>query len=111
MQQIYLELFEIKKFGGKLQGLNNDKHLVAPNSIFSLNKKIDDVNNCSKVVDENGEPMVVYHGTNGSFNEYQFGRKSKRYYLLSDVDVESKFDDGQFSYHCKTKTQSLLYCI
>ena len=99
-----IELLEIEKAeGNKLQ--SEVKKLHKASSAFdtlNISKIADTVNNCSKVVDENGEPMVVYHGTNGSFNEHQFGRKSKRYYLLSDVDVESKFDDGQFSYHCKT---------
>ena len=27
--------------------------------------------NASKVVDENGEPMVVYHGSNYNFNEFK----------------------------------------
>ncbi len=30
-----------------------------------------DPKNSSKVVDENGEPLVVYHGTNASFNEFK----------------------------------------
>lgn len=30
-----------------------------------------DPENASKVVDENGEPMVVYHGTTSSFNEFR----------------------------------------
>ena len=29
-----------------------------------------DAKNASKVVDENGEPLVVYHGTNQNFNEF-----------------------------------------
>jgi hypothetical protein len=29
-------------------------------------------NRASKVVDENGEPMVVYHGTNATFNTFDF---------------------------------------
>jgi hypothetical protein len=27
--------------------------------------------NCSKVVDENGKPLVVYHGTSGDFDEFK----------------------------------------
>jgi len=29
-----------------------------------------DTENASKVVDENGEPLVVYHGTNSKFNVF-----------------------------------------
>ena len=30
----------------------------------------------SKVLDENGEPLVVYHGTSGSFTEFDIGKRS-----------------------------------
>ena len=30
-----------------------------------------DAENASKVVDENGEPLVVYHGTNKDFNVFK----------------------------------------
>lgn len=80
-----LELFEIKKFGGKLQELINDKHLVAPNSISNINKKIDNVNNSSKVVDENGEPLVVWHGTESAFNK--FDRTKTR----ANMDIQGNF--------------------
>lgn len=33
--------------------------------------------NTSKVVDENGEPMVVYHGTGTEFNEFNFSNWRK----------------------------------
>ena len=33
--------------------------------------------NASKVVDENGEPLVVYHGTNADFNVFDFGKISE----------------------------------
>jgi hypothetical protein len=33
---------------------------------------INDPENASKVVDENGEPKVVYHGTNATFNTFDF---------------------------------------
>ena len=32
----------------------------------------DDKTNVSKVVDENGEPRILWHGTNYSFNDFQF---------------------------------------
>lgn len=31
-------------------------------------------NNASKVVDENGEPRIVYHGTNADFTEFRFDK-------------------------------------
>lgn len=33
--------------------------------------------NSSKVVDDNGEPMVVYHGTNNEFNTFETGHGTK----------------------------------
>ncbi|MEI7510509.1 MAG: hypothetical protein WCJ62_13720, partial [Flavobacterium sp.] len=35
---------------------------------------INDPDNASKVVDENGEPLVVYHGTNNNFTEFNLER-------------------------------------
>ncbi len=34
----------------------------------------------SKVVDKNGEPLVVYHGTHGDFNEFEPGRAGAMYF-------------------------------
>lgn len=39
-----------------------------------LSDLIDSVNNVSKVVDENGEPLVVYHGTLEHFDEFDFSK-------------------------------------
>jgi hypothetical protein len=36
-------------------------------------------NNASKVVDENGEPLVVYHGTNADFDTFKYQDEVKRY--------------------------------
>ncbi|MFI3219596.1 MAG: hypothetical protein QX189_10815 [Methylococcales bacterium] len=47
--------------------LNGDKHAGA---IASLLQSIFNVN-ASKVVDENGEPLVVYHGTGADFSEFK----------------------------------------
>ncbi len=30
-------------------------------------------NNVSKIIDKNGEPLVVYHGTNAKFNVFEYG--------------------------------------
>jgi hypothetical protein len=37
-----------------------------------------DPENASKVVDENGEPLVVYHGTSASFNTFKEEEKGRR---------------------------------
>ena len=53
--------------------------------------------NASKVVDENGEPLVVYHGSkNGNFNtfNYDYLRKSDNgFYFTSDKEYAKQFGD------------------
>lgn len=48
-----------------------------------------DPENASKVVDENGEPMVVYHGTNEEFNV--FGESASRFGVRGNI-----FGDGYY---------------
>jgi len=43
----------------------------------------------SKVVDENGEPLVVYHGTNNKFNV--FSAISNRYFFSDNLDVANSY--------------------
>jgi hypothetical protein len=50
---------------------------------------INDPENASKVVDENGEPMVVYHGTNEEFNV--FGESASRFGVRGHI-----FGDGYY---------------
>lgn len=38
---------------------------------------LDDIDNVSKVVDENGEPLVVYHQTNKEFNEFDINKSGR----------------------------------
>ena len=53
--------------------------------------------NASKVVDENGEPLVVYHGSkNGNFNifNYDYLRKTDNgFYFTSDKEYAKQFGD------------------
>lgn len=51
----------------------------------------------SKVVDENGEPRVVYHGTNASFGEFRAsdGMYGRGVYLAKDPDYASGFADQE----------------
>ena len=61
-RKIYsIELMEIKKVEGKVQS-ELDKIHKATSTFDTLNisKIADTVNNCSKVVDENSEPMVGF---------------------------------------------------
>ena len=47
-----------------------------------------DPENASKVVDENGEPLVVYHGSNMSFNEFsnKFNLRMSGFYFSNNTE-------------------------
>ena len=50
--------------------------------------------NASKVVDENGEPLVCYHGTLFEFNIFEktiFGKFGKGMYFTSYIDLARKY--------------------
>lgn len=54
--------------------------------------------NASKVVDENGEPMVVYHGTNETFNEFDINAPIKNgrgegngFYFIAEKEIAKKY--------------------
>ncbi|MDR3049205.1 MAG: hypothetical protein LBV16_05125, partial [Elusimicrobiota bacterium] len=61
-----------KKAGGEsnLSGIINPARTLPPTDAI-LQQYIDAVNNSSKVVDENGKPLVVYHGSNQTFNIFE----------------------------------------
>ena len=42
--------------------------------VLNISKIADKINSCSKVVDENGEPKVVYHVTDADFNTFDMGK-------------------------------------
>lgn len=57
----------------------------------------------SKVVDENGEPLVVYHGTHREFSEFSSGKSSPDYWFTDSPGVASLYaatytppPDGEF---------------
>ena len=53
-----------------------------------------DPSNASKVVDENGEPLVCYHGTTFDFNIFEktiFGKFGKGMYFTSYIDFAKKY--------------------
>jgi len=59
-----------------------------------------DPQNASKVVDENGEPMVVYHGSREDFNIFKFRDKygwentNKGFYFTSNPNVAEIYTDS-----------------
>lgn len=58
----------------------------------------------SKVVDENGKPLVVYHGTNSDFKEFDSGKQKDRFnshptrslgfFFTSNKDIATTFAQG-----------------
>lgn len=58
----------------------------------------------SKVVDKQGRPLVVYHGTNANFNTFDikhFGQSDigylgKGFYLTNDIDMAESYADTEF---------------
>jgi hypothetical protein len=48
-------------------------------------------NNTSKVVDENGEPMLVFHGTNKKFTEFRAGYHKDRYFFTNDEELSKSY--------------------
>lgn len=106
----------IVRFAGQgVYALNNDIRLLAPNGKPSnLNAMQyaqvrtpefkawfgdweNDPKNASKVVDENGEPLVVYHGTKADFSEFKptiNGMLGTGIYLTSDKNEASDIYAG-----------------
>lgn len=48
-----------------------------------------DPKNASKIVDENGEPMMVYHGTNTNFNTFELNTAGKRFNEEGNTNSEN----------------------
>ncbi|MGP1515514.1 MAG: ADP-ribosyltransferase-containing protein [Bacteroidales bacterium] len=96
------EITEIELLSGNLSGENIST--TRPNNSISVAKILQNVEkshekgkkllDSSKVVDENGEPKVVYHGTDADFIEFQFNKIGSNatslgygFYLTSSKDV------------------------
>jgi hypothetical protein len=83
---------------GKPSNLNHEQwHLVrTPEFKAWFGDWENDYENASKVVDENGEPLVVYHGSNKNFNIFQNseqGTFGAGIYFTSDKILANLFSD------------------
>lgn len=61
---------------------------------------INDPENASKVVDENGEPLVVYHGSKEQFNTFNFNKVNALeggFYFTSDSEYAKNYGTIQYS--------------
>jgi hypothetical protein len=92
---------------GKPSNLNHEQwHLVrTPEFKAWFGDWENDPENSSKVVDENGEPLVVYHGTNYNFNIFQ-GRKA--YYFAEDKKYADFIIDN---YRGRKEYSKVLECF
>lgn len=86
---------------GKPSNLNAEQwHLVrSKNFIAWFGDWINDPENASKVVDENGEPLVCYHRTNSKFNIFD---KEK-------LGVSSGWETAYFGFYFSNKNQKGYY--
>ena len=68
---------------GKKSNLNERQWLQVRTKPFInwFGDWMNDPANASKVVDENGEPLVVYHGTNADFTEFKFTTPREAFYF------------------------------
>ena len=53
-----------------------------------------DPENASKIVDENGEPMVVYHGTAGTINKFEDQQRSPGLWFVDREDVAKGYAES-----------------
>ena len=90
-----IELMELKKSGGTIPSQVQKPTSDTPDlSILNISKIADKVNTASKIVDENGEPLVVYHGSDAQFDVFD---KTKG---RANMDIQGMFfspweDDAQ----------------
>ncbi len=78
---------------GKKSNLNAEQYKLVRTPEFKawFGDWENDPENSSKVVDENGEPMVVYHGTNVKFNEFKSTKFPTAGYFAKDIVYSKSF--------------------
>ena len=85
---------DIDRYSGKTKKETIEKEIPIKRELLELAAK-NSSNNVSKVVDENGEPLVVYHGSkNTNFNtfDYSYLRKTDNgFFFTSDKEYATQF--------------------
>lgn len=64
-----------------------------------------DPNNASKVVDKNGEPLVVYHGSNKRFTKFKDSQYDNYIFFTNDKSHSELY--GDYSYECFMSVKKL----
>ena len=80
---------------GKPSKLNEEQYKLVRTPAFKkwFGDWENDPENASKVVDENGEPLVVYHGTASDFNIFKIGRTGG-IFLTNNKNSAERFSSG-----------------
>ncbi|HPS40282.1 MAG TPA: hypothetical protein PL124_12765, partial [Candidatus Cloacimonadota bacterium] len=94
----------MKAPNGKKTKLNERQWLQVrtPNFLNWFGDWINDPENASKVVDENGEPMVVYHGTVRQFSEFSKKAPSRHiempgFYFTPNAEIAENFAQDEYT--------------
>lgn len=122
----YFELAKLAANSGKILRSASDKSRTPASTRIweslvrdGYAKKVNDryeiinstLNNASKVVDENGEPLVVYHGSEEDFDVFDIsffgktdmGDRGRGFYFTPDKDVAEKYGVNVKSYFLNIK--------
>lgn len=70
------------------------KLVRSPEFISWFGDWINSPETASKVVDENGEPLVVYHGTNKKFNIFKESKYKDWYFFTADIEEAKNFAEN-----------------
>lgn len=85
---------------GKPSNLNAEQYALVRTPAFKkwFGDWENDPQNASKVVDENGEPLVVYHGSNKKFNKFKDGIFENHIFFTNDKEHSGIY--GDVLYEC-----------
>ena len=75
---------------------------------------VNDPTNASKVVDENGEPLLVFHGTNKVFSVFKFGSPDTTgggYYVDPETNEKIPFDSEFADFFSSNKVVAASYAF
>jgi len=97
---------------GKKSNLTKEQYKLVRTDAFKkwFGDWENDAENSSKVIDSNGEPLVVYHGTSQKFNEFYF--KNLHYingfYFTPSEDIAQDFAEASINPFLVKKTYPII---
>lgn len=108
---------EAKKNGTYLKAPNGKPTNLTPEQWVTVRTKNfirwygnwqNDPENASQVKDENGEPLVVYHGTNEEFTEFKNGFHKNRFYFTSDKELAASYGNKNITVFLNIKNPKII---